>query len=247
MNCTRAEQLIPLEVGGDLLPSEADQLRQHIGACAHCRQLAEEFAASQAWLSEFAAPALDPKFDDALFADLRASVLREIRNAEMAEERGRWFERLLPQPPPRFAIVAAVLLLMLAGGLALSAYRHKKPMQEVSIKDRSSKIETAFPTPTPRRELLVEDHLADARAQPKHSRANRHTQRLREVVSDSPEPSELTAQSTPNVEPAVEPTPNTDLAKAEPEMLRIELQTADPNIRIIWFAPKAEKTELNAK
>src|SRR5690242_11089009 len=174
MNCTQAEQLIPLDVGGDLLPSEADQLRQHIEACAHCRQSAEEFADSQAWLSEFAVPALDPTFDDAVFADLRASVLREIRKTESAEERGRWFGWLLPQRPPRFAVATAVLLLVLAGGLVLSAYRHKKPTQEVSIKDQIQKTKVNQPTPTP--QVPVEDHLAGAPPQPKHFRANRHTQ-----------------------------------------------------------------------
>jgi hypothetical protein len=33
----------------------------------------------------------------------------------------------------------------------------------------------------------------------------------------------------------------------EPEMLRIELQTADPNIRIIWFAPKPDAAAPNTK
>jgi len=258
MNCTRAEQLIPLDAGGDLLPEEADRLRQHIDACAHCRQLAEEFAASRAWLSEFAAPAFDPEFGEAVFADLRASVRREIEKTESAGERGRWFERLLPQWSPRFAVAAAVMFLILAGGLALSAYFsayfsaywHKRPLQEVSTKDQPPTTEINRPTPTPPLELPVEDHLANARSQPKRSRANRHTQRPRPFVTDDTVATALTAQPSP--EPTIEPARNSDVAKTEPEvlgieMLRIELQTADPNIRIIWFAPKAEKTEPNTK
>jgi hypothetical protein len=33
--------------------------------------------------------------------------------------------------------------------------------------------------------------------------------------------------------------PNAEPSKPEPEMLRMEFQTADPNIRIIWLTPKA--------
>jgi len=241
MNCTQAEQLIPLDVSGDLPPSEADPLRQHIEACAHCRQLAEEFADSQAWMSELAAPTLDPKFDDAVFADLRASVLREIRDTELAEERGRWFGWLLPQWSPRFAVATALLLLILAGGLALSTYWHKKPAQEVGVKDPSPKTQINHPTP----QMPVENHLASAPSEPKRFRASRHTQTPRSVVTDGVAAAVLPVQPTP--EPAIEPAHNSDLAKAEPELMRIEIQTADPNIRIIWFAPKAEKTELNTK
>jgi hypothetical protein len=35
-----------------------------------------------------------------------------------------------------------------------------------------------------------------------------------------------------------------DAAGTEPEMQKIEMQTSDPNIRIIWFAPKQEGAGL---
>ncbi|MEP7336383.1 MAG: zf-HC2 domain-containing protein [Acidobacteriota bacterium] len=238
MNCTQAEQLIPLDAGGDLQPPESDSLRQHIETCAHCQQITEEFAASQVWLSEFAAPSFDPKFDEAVFADLRASVRREIEQTELARERGRWFELLLPQWSPRFAVASAVMFLILAGGLVISW--HKTPSPEVVVKDRSPKIDVHQPSPTSQREVKVEDQ-ANA-GHPRHSHTNRHTQRPRQSVTDDLEPTALTAQFTPNIEPAVEPARNSDLAKAEPEMLRIELQTSDPNIRIIWFAPKSDNS-----
>ena len=40
-------------------------------------------------------------------------------------------------------------------------------------------------------------------------------------------------------EPANVPEPPPAANVVEPEMLRIEMQTADPNIRIIWLTPKA--------
>lgn len=238
MNCTKAEQLIPLDAGGDLQPLEAQSLRQHIETCAHCQQVAEGFADSQTWLSEFAAPS----FDEALFADLRASVRREIEQTESAGKRGRWFEWLWPNLNPRFAMAAAVASLILAGGLAFFVYRHRNPSSEVVVKDHPPKTNANQPSPTPQSGLKVENHQAND-GRPRHSHANRHRQRPQQLVSDDAASTALTAQST--TEPEIEPASNSDLAKAEPEMLRIEFQTADPNIRIIWLTPKDSGASTN--
>jgi len=56
--------------------------------------------------------------------------------------------------------------------------------------------------------------------------------------------SDLIALNMDNVEPATDPSSSPDPAITDPDanrdMLRIEIQTADPNIRIIWFAPKSD-------
>ncbi len=238
MNCTRAEQLIPLHAGGDLPTAEAGSLRQHIEACAHCRQMAEEFAASQAWLSEFAAPA----FDESGFADLRASVRREIEQLESAGEGAagrRWFGWLWPQWSPRLAFAAAALILL--AGLAVVAYRVKPLSSEPTV---AGSKQPAPPSPTPQHE----EQQAVVNPPPSHRRPPKPAPILQRLTPDDatvaavePNATVLTAQNS--TEPAI----NTSLAQAVPEMLRIEFQTADPNIRIIWFAPKAGKTESNTK
>ncbi|MDQ3012760.1 MAG: zf-HC2 domain-containing protein [Acidobacteriota bacterium] len=253
MNCTRAEQLIPLHAGGDLSPTEADRLRQHIDTCARCQQIAEEFTASQAWLSQFAAPA----FDESDFANLRASVQREIEQRESAGEgadRRRWFGWLWPQWSPRFAFAAAIVLLLLIGGFAVSVTRHKTPAQpETAIKDKLQKEKRVQPSPLPQRQSPVENHQANAADHSKHSSTSRPVQRPQRLIPEEPAtnidlvPTAVTAQVTPDIEPTTESAHTADVAKAEPEMLRIEFQTADPNIRIIWFAPKSNKTEPNTK
>jgi len=246
MNCTKAEQLIPLDAGGDLQPPEADSVRQHIEACAHCQQIAEEFAASQAWLSEFATP----NFDEAVLADLRASVHREIAQMESAGEatdRKTWFGWLLPQWSPRFAVAAAVALLIVIGGLAVSIYRHKTPTQEVVIKDQPPK-----PSATPAGGNSVSDlpgKLQTANETPRsphrNHRLNQPVQVPQQFIPEVPAPTGVTAQANPGVEPTTDPARTTDVAKAEPEMLRIEFQTADPNIRIIWLTPKDSGASAN--
>jgi hypothetical protein len=68
--------------------------------------------------------------------------------------------------------------------------------------------------------------------------------------SESPQSEEpmvgvdLITQNTDTVGPATDPFAATDPVDTDPDAnqdaLRIEIQTADPNIRIIWFAPKSD-------
>ena len=44
----------------------------------------------------------------------------------------------------------------------------------------------------------------------------------------------------PTADPPAAPDPADTDPDANQDMLRIEIQTADPNIRIIWFAPKSD-------
>lgn len=241
MNCQSAEQLIPLFSGGDLKSQEAEQVRLHLENCAHCCQVAEEFAASQAWLSEFAAP----EFDEAVFADLRASVRREI---QATEERGRrsWIDWLLPRWNPRLAFAAVAVLILLAG-LAAVVYRTKPSSRETTVAG-GEKPKTAMtplpPTPQPEEQKVVADN------QPTSPRVYKPAQRPQRFAPDTQEPlvepsiQDLTAQSQNDPSPITEPAVSSDVAaitpKPEREMLRIELQTKDPNIRIIWLAPKSD-------
>jgi hypothetical protein len=71
-------------------------------------------------------------------------------------------------------------------------------------------------------------------------------------VSPSPRPDEEQTAHTPGVQPRVTaaapvPEPKTadagspkhvETAAASREMFRIELQTRDPNVRIIWLSPR---------
>ncbi len=233
MNCTRAEQLIPLHTGGDLQPLEAESLRRHIETCAHCQQIAEEFAASQTWLSEFAAPS----FNEAVFADLRTSVRREIEHKESAGDRGRWFEWLLPKWNPQLAFVAMILLLL---GVALVIYRYQLSSKQVNIADGQTPpkpVMTPLPSPPIEREQFVTENQA-------HPRLPKSTRRLAHSITNRPAVAVKPPSTPAGAEMPLESTPTNTIAQAIPEreMLRIEMQTSDPNIRIIWFAPKPDNS-----
>src|SRR5262245_48175511 len=116
MNCTRVQELLPLYVGADLVAREAESVRAHLETCAPCRELAEEFAASTAWLQ--AAP--PPEFDEAFFADLRGDVQQAIAQTAL---RPSWAERWSPVVNWRWAWVPVLALLLLA--IALNWQRQR--------------------------------------------------------------------------------------------------------------------------
>lgn len=232
MKCEHFENLIPLYVGGDLEPPQADDLRQHLTGCAHCRRVTEDFQASQTWLTGFAVP----EFDEASFATMRASVISQI---ERQEKRGRLIEWLLPKFSPRFVLASAAIALAIVSGLVAAVYRQQPSPSRIGgevIADNGShrnqaagdgKVITAggqISTTTGKERRFPRSKRADSTLLPP------------EAFNNGGFSNPLEPPVIPDEQPVTEPAPATE--PEEKEMLRIELQTADPNIRIIWLTPK---------
>ncbi len=224
MNCQKTEQLIPLFVEADLDAVAMQQVTTHLEACDSCRHLAAEFQASQASLRALALP----RFDEAVFAPMRTAVQHEIAHpTNMSWLALRWPRKLV------WATAAACLAL---GGFAF--YR-----QLLSV-------------PETKQVAVREDRQDSAPSSAHASRAIETVPRAvasqRPTRKPSPHPTALiTARGTvpaPSTAEPVTATPSPALAvtassgaatpAAEPEMLRMEIHTADPNIKIIWLTPK---------
>jgi hypothetical protein len=218
MHCTLAEQLIPLFAGDDLPAGEAAALRAHLDACTACRQQAAEFAASRDWLRAYSTPL----FSEAEMENLRDAVHREI--AVIVRPR-TWSDALLLNWTLRFkmgfAMAAAAILLAATIGLLRGRHSADRPAPLIGNADvkppaTPDASEPIAPAPKPRRPIRFGGRPRPETRQP--------------VRPPSPEPPVA-------LEPAL-------VAANNPEMLRIELQTADPNIRIIWFAPKEPNSTI---
>jgi hypothetical protein len=238
MRCTHAEKLIPLFAGDDLPAREADALRRHLKSCANCRRLAAEFEESRDWLRGFSAP----QFDDVVLNDMRDSVLRDIGRIE---NRAQWLQWIVPAWDLRFTASVAVLLLIL---FAAYAYRGRKP-QTIPDKENVVKINPGGgqkqSTNDARRNDEVNPSPVPAQ-QPPLKRERRINENRGVKPVRLPDIAVVNAPIVPpiiNIGPVFEPLPlGADLAMDDAifnrEMTRIEFQTADPNIRIIWLAPK---------
>jgi len=223
MLCTHAEKLIPLFAGDDLPAREADALRRHLKSCANCRRLAAEFEESRDWLRGFAAP----QFDDVELNDMRDSVLRDIGRIE---NRAQWLQWIVPGWNLRFMASMAVLLLVIF--VATYAYRGGQSQMTPDNK-YAQRNDEVNPSPAPAQRLPLK--------RPRRINQNRGVKPVR-----LPDLAVVNAPIVPliiNIGPVFEPPPlGADLAMDDAifnrEMTRIEFQTADPNIRIIWLAPK---------
>jgi hypothetical protein len=240
MRCTHAEKLIPLFAGDDLTAREADALRRHMESCAKCRRLAAEFEESRDWMRKFAAP----QFDEAILDGMRDSVLRDIGRIE---NRSQWIQWIVPGWNLKFLAVLSMPLLIAFA--AAYAYRGR---QRQPVTDKKDIVIT-----TPGRDQ--KDSIGGAQGNNEGFKVNpstvsaqrplrKHPRRIIENPGVKPvqSPDQVIAHTSPppppiHVEPAfTEPIGDTakDDAIFNREMTRIEFQTADPNIRIIWLTPK---------
>jgi hypothetical protein len=214
MSCGDYEGLIALRVGGDLPREDEGRLDGHLAGCSACRQFAQEFQECQNALILWRSGAPD--------ADLMENVRRNVL-ARIKEGRGRSIGSWRLQLPIfrfflRFAAGVAITSL-LVGSFWLARHR-RPPGREVQPPSRPSAASLSPGAADPRRETQTHA-IAQAGTVPK---------RKARLTASAPRDSRA-GQREP-----VEKMGELDTSALKP--LRIELQTADPNIRIIWFVPQ---------
>lgn len=218
MNCRRIQELIPLFIEGDLKAGKAGPVRSHLEGCPDCAQVASEYRGSQQWLKSYT----PPDFEESFFDGLRRGVHREI---DATNSRAFRFRRLLALSPASFAL-ASVAVFGLFFGLAFYLWpdvSDETPpylLGDAGIPQLPG-LDAGAPSDIDWK-LPAADPSIDSRAErPRRQRRGGGPG----MISRGPNP------SLEPVEPlAVEAAPSR-------EVLRIEFQTGDPNIRIIWFAP----------
>lgn len=213
MTCTSVQALLPLSAGGDLPKRRAERVRRHLEVCADCAALSEAYRESRQWLR--AAPG--PSVGGAELEQMRRAVWYRI-------------ERQPPMPPLRLAVerfwsalrqfagqpsvALAAVGLVVVGSVALTR------TSGLGGSRLSTGLEV-MPHPTP--DDSVEDNAGPE-------------------IPDDPEM--VLASATPK-----DMADGAETGEGEPgsemiaEKMRIEIQTQDPNVRIIWFAPPAPEEE----
>lgn len=231
MNCRRVEELIPLYAGGDIDRRVTGEVQRHLEKCSACAELAAEFEASGNWLA-----GATPELDEAVLANMKRGVMKELQTVK---SRPGWFELMretiagtLLRPA-----VAAALLLILFGALTFLVFVGRK----------------AYTLPTeakgPPDQLVAPEQLATEQddgnspsVKPKERRTgnDHHPRAIRLSNSQPPKPRDAGSEPvTTQVANSSHEAQSPSLLPVDPgRMLRIEIQTGDPSIRIIWFAPE---------
>jgi hypothetical protein len=222
MTCQKYEPLIALEIEGDLPPRDAVKLAAHLKLCRACHQFAAEMRASQAALHAFSRDQLP----EAVFAELRRSVMSEIAQRETTTDFWRRFLRPLRW---QYAALAGVLALLFLSAMFYLLKPDPKPVivNNQSQNERPPDLkQTEAPETTPQK----------VREQRRHKPASR----AKFVKASEPESQNDVAVVTTLAETEMIPEPgltnSTD--KTDDQKIRMEIQTRDPNIRIIWFLNK---------
>jgi hypothetical protein len=234
MNCRRVEKLIPLYVEGDLDSERADAVESHAGSCEGCTGLIAEYEESQRWLRSFA----PPHFEESEFYDLKRGVLKQINEREA---RAPFLHRLAGGVARRLAFATVAALLVLAGSLAFYAYRQGANQDArpddlaADDKGRQEKRSPEIPLEKQPRDLNQTAQVTRNLGRPRNAaRGKRRVVIARRVRHRKP-PDNTGRESHVAKETKGEIT--FDPAPAQ-EVLRIEIQTSDPSIRIIWFSPR---------
>lgn len=228
MNCKRVEDLLPLYVGSDLEPEQAVAVLAHLNACGRCRMLAADYDESRELLRSYT----PPEFGEPFFDRLRASALKQI---ERNNERPAFF-RLVADAWTRKPLVAAAVALLIIFS-AIGFYSYYGRSQEQPDQMAKGQSNGGAPSPVPVEEgkeeksfsERVERRVAIKRPRSKQLQATRRKREMKskDMLASRPLPQER----------AIERLPAHELTASQ-EMLRIEMQTSDPSIRIIWLAPK---------
>ena len=222
MNCQQTEKLLPSYAGGDLDEKRAGLVMAHLQSCANCADATDEYRETRQLVQHFA----PPLFNEDVYAGIRRRVLREIETEAAASPAFSEIFAGLFRPSLRWAYVAALLAVSVFAIYFIASRQNdqhqfarnnptvNKPAPTEPSKGRSKPASTATNSPP-----LDE---SSNKPLPKHIRPSRRTPTTAEVSSNS----NLTESA---VVPAV------DSAVSE-KTLRMEIQTKDPNIRIIWFS-----------
>jgi len=235
MNCRRIEQLLPLYVGGDLKSSLANRIASHLEWCGRCNWLADEFRESQSWVRSYESPV----FDESFVGDLKQRVLEAAakphsRASMLPSWIGQWNRRqVLALGATCFVVVAMLALYIYQSRVNLNSNivsRISNPEISNETKEKPSIVTKAAPGASFKAiQVAVKRRRSVKPRTPDVEIASRHL--------EPPRPGPV--EEVPANANAVEQVDNsTDMPADSREMLRIEIQTSDPNIRIIWFSPK---------
>ncbi len=260
-NCKRMIRMMSLYVAGDLVGEPEREAAAHLADCQTCRQLAEEFSESSSLLTQAFA---QPEFDAEFYAGVRREVLGKItveRNVSKPSMFGRlWGPRWVYATSLAAVVIAIVTLQVFRiiprgpsrdPGFTPHVTDQTTPGQAKDANSSSSRQLSEFPPKS-----LLATTPAGQSNKPFDGRDSRSSRRQIEAVR-KPDAQD-TARTARDNRKQIAPVMPSSVAPAaletvtlsgqfassrsgvasSSEVSRIEMQTADPNIRIIWLAPR---------
>ena len=252
MNCKQVEELLPLYAGGDLEEKRATLVTEHLQTCMACARVADEYCESVQLTQRFA----PPLFSEAVYAGVRQRVLRDIETEAKAPV---WSQPIANLFRPGLTWAIAGMLLIVVSMFAIYFIVIRGNADQQLVKNPPAKVQPArdersnpgpqsgtraAPSPSVQSGEKAQQLVGVPQSQRKRSR---DTLRISTVGAKSPEATStannIPPQSTNLPEPMMFPHRDSG---ALSKTLRVEIQTKDPNIRIIWFVQQETKPVIQS-
>ena len=230
MNCSQLEKLLPLYAGRELGERRQELIAAHLQTCAACAAEADEYREARESLRGFALPDVS----DEVYAEIRSSVWRRI---EAESHRPSWFASIAAWFQPSLVWAAAVATVVIVACLGLYFFSKGSTGQpQLAVNDPKAPIQEepgsyevpAGATVNPEKKIV----------RPRQANMTRRARKLDRTVA--PDRTDTLVAYSPD---AASQTSARNVAADNPEpgindsgkTLRMEIQTNNPNIRIIWF------------
>lgn len=259
MNCKHVEELLPLYIGNDLEEKRANLITAHVKSCAMCSRSAEEYRAAQQALHLFA----PPPFSEAVYDGIRRRVLHEI---ERESEALTLSQKLASLFQPRFAWATSTAMALVVLGFAfylIASRSNEQPLRESAAASRrdgettpKAQAGARAPDAGAPSSLTNTGPAAGTGATAKdtslvavdRSRRRRAAAPERDAIPPvfTADPSLLVAQaSMPDENPVAQDSSPSAASSTSESVLKMEMQTSDPNIRIMWFSQLAKDSSIS--
>jgi hypothetical protein len=249
MNCKHVQELLPLYVARDLEENCAQQVTAHVQSCVECAGSVDEYRETRQLLQQFA----PPPFSEAVYAGIRQRVLREIGPEATAPGLSRLLESLF-RPRIRWAVATALLLAVCVSAFYFIANRTNDQQQ---VPDIRHTVDGPTSSSIKESEGLPPASIVKNKGPVQGLAGSTHQSQRRKRIGSAPDRSasvnsadtrSMSSQTSPNGNNLAEPdaVPARDPATSG-KPLRVEMQTEDPNIRIIWFTPQPTKQDSPSK
>ena len=253
MNCTQVEELLSLYAGHDLAETREQLVTAHLQSCAACSLAVAEYRDTRGLMQDFS-PAV---FDDDVYAEIRQNVWKQIEKQPQSRARlewiGVWFQ-------PRLGWAAATALMITISFVGLYFIVKEFTVRPTVIADVPRTVVPAVgPVPETHDGAPLIPGEGPPQRQVNMPRRQRKPDRMvapdrgNSLAAYSPDAQVKTMQKQTGAPPSRLPTrasetlafqsssaptigtENLDSAARDQKTLRMEIQTKDPNIRIIWF------------
>jgi anti-sigma factor RsiW len=254
MNCRQAEKLLPLYAGRDLDERRAELVAAHLQSCATCLGVVAEYRETVQLTREFAAPA----FGEAVYSRIRRGALREIEGRTTASAGRQMIASVFRQRLTWAAVTVLLVAVSLFGIYSITnrGNDRRQLADKKTLPVQPKAKESSGSAPQSGRGITVSSpESKNAWQQPRIAQRQVQRKTLRNAVTDR---MNAVAENLPRVMsrdntfspqssslPEPELLPAGDSAPSE-KTLRMEIQTKDPNIRIIWFAQQRRKPTVPA-